>query len=297
MQALLSKREPKEAVYEGSKAKYLETRGNLSFSNWFNVKDEKTGESVMVPGRIQYVLESLDRKHEGWVSPREQYWFIIETPATPDHVIVNARKGRDTKGLPITVAKGVVVPNPVAPEWMAKAVKDEILPWLLPLAESRYKKPIVTRDDEHRLVFVDCAGFHTYWSKSGRKTSTINVEKGDRESAEGAHLQVQFDSFDYETWKREDRQILYFHYDGREGGMKLTLLTNRIQKAWERPALALSSRDAEYDPVAVTPGLEKAARKTLAELEKAFDRAERVKASVAFHDVCTRMVKGLKGTE
>jgi len=78
-------------------------------------------------------------------------------------------------------------------------IYEEVMPWLMPLIETQFKRPIITRSDDIftdsvRLVFVDRAGYHVYFG-----SGYTNVEK-----ALGPRVQYN------------EQEILSFTYGGIE---------------------------------------------------------------------------------
>jgi hypothetical protein len=299
MQALKAGKQAHEP--QARKAGFVEPRGNVSFSQWHEVKDDATGEQILVPGRIQYVLDGLDKGNKRGVSPSEQYWLIIETPVSSAFYTVNVRKGRNSEqSFPVDVVGGKVDTKSKAPLWAAKIVEDEVLPWLSPLAESGYKAPVISRDEETRRINgVKLAGYSVYWSYSpiGGKLSFINVSKT-RGKSGGAHVQLQYGVKDYQTHVTEDRRILYFPHEGREIGVKFGILSSKPQSAWARPELPLhSDNNGPYEPIEITPELAKTARERLQELDDAFGKADSARIKAALHDAGRRLAKTLKGKQ
>ena len=256
-----------------NRAKYLETKGNLSFSNWFKARDDETGKTEVLPHRTQYVLDKGARGGE-------QIWFLINMPVSSRNITVDVREGNETNTVNIVdwqaKAEGKA---PMA----AKAVLKEVMPWFRPLAESGFTKPIVTKDDG-KVIFVDKGPYHVYWCAFDGRLSFVNIEKRDKDSPDGASLQIQYDT-------QPPAQILYFNRDGSVIGTKFDDC-DILERAWAKPVLPLNPNNTRYEDIKVDcGGLGSTAYGLLWELQDVLRDAVRVKRRVALDDIGRKLLR------
>jgi|SRR5271157_112324 len=262
-----------------NRARYLETDGNLSFSGWFKVKNETTGETEVLPHRTQYVLEK--RINQG-----ESIWFSINMPVSSRNFSIDVRDGSEIATVDVSDGQAKAADGKTL--WAAESVRKEVMPWLVPLSESGFTKPIVTRS-EGRVVFVDKGPYHVYWSTSGfdGNLSFIDVRKGNQDLEGGASLQLQFD-------ESPNRQILYFNHEGSVIGMHFDYSDIR-KRAWAKPLVPpLGGPECNmYEDIQVTHDLDEISLGLLWELQGALNEAERVKIHVKLKDFGIGLIRRL----
>ncbi|VVB77478.1 Uncharacterised protein [uncultured archaeon] len=255
---------------------YFETRGNLSFSDWSYVLNEKTKMTELIPGHIQYVVN-------GPIRGGESIWFMIEKQATKDvriDVCKSINYSKRTEEHAIGISNGIARTLDGSPSsWAENAVNDDVLRWLRPLVESGFKKPIITRDDEGRLVFVDRAGYHVYYSKDciDGNLSYINVVKGNERK--DSDIQLQFDEWPH-------REVLYFNHSGLRTGVEFDF-GGIAKKAWGRPE---NQENGRYEDVELGR-VEDAASKTRDELLDALHTANSIARHAAINGAFGKLLR------
>ncbi len=229
--------------------------GNISIQDWVVSKD-KGGNELPLPLTIKYVLDRDEKGNQLAAEDCTQVTVKVGlAEQSPTEVKVSGFSDTISfKGNAFTFDARI-------PERARQVIEEKVLPWLVGLQESGFRRPIVAKD-RNGFISVVGAGYQVCWS-----CAYTTVNKWD-----GTNL-----------WIMRDRNAseLYFIMGGNRVGARLhrrfPFSGVRVSEAWARPAKS----NGGYEDVKVTPDIEAAAVERYNELINALREAKRSKRAVS----------------